>query len=71
MLVMKRKEDVALVLAKCKEIIEAVRTREVEIDQACMRREEVVRKEVEERVQWVLDRETALRAEERQLEEGG
>ncbi|PPQ85665.1 hypothetical protein CVT25_002481 [Psilocybe cyanescens] len=70
MLVMKRKEKVALALAKCEEeIMEALRAREVEIDQACMRREAAVRKEVEERIQWVLDRETAMRAEEWWLED--
>ncbi|PPQ88761.1 hypothetical protein CVT25_008617 [Psilocybe cyanescens] len=48
---------------------EAVHVWGVKIDQACMCQEEAMRKEVEKRVQWVLDREAALRAEERRLKD--
>jgi len=42
--------------------------RSVEVDAACVQREELI-KEVEERIQWVLARESELKAEEICLEE--
>ncbi|PPQ86131.1 hypothetical protein CVT25_002765 [Psilocybe cyanescens] len=69
-LVVMKREELALTIAQREEaVMEAVRMWEVEIDQACMRREEAVWKEVEERVQWVLDRDAALREEEWRLED--
>ena len=42
--------------------MEAVRNREAEVDAACVQREELIRKEVDERIQWVLAREHELKA---------
>ncbi|KAH9474301.1 G2-specific protein kinase nim-1 [Psilocybe cubensis] len=68
-LVMKREEEVAAAIAKREEeIMEAVRARETEIDRACVAREEAVRREVDERVRWVVERERVLREEERRIE---
>ena len=53
---------------KREEIIEAVRSREAEVDAACLRREELI-KEVDVRIQWVLAKENELKAEEMRLEE--
>ena len=69
MLVMKREEEVAFAIAKREEeIMEAVRNREAEVDAACLQREELIKKEVDARVQWVLAKENELRAEEMRLE---
>jgi len=69
-LVMKREEEVAIAIAKREEeIMEAVRNREAEVDAACVQREELIKKEVDERIQWVLAKETELKAEEIRLEE--
>ncbi|KIM36198.1 hypothetical protein M413DRAFT_14052 [Hebeloma cylindrosporum] len=69
-LVMKREEEVAVAIAKREEeIMEAVRNREAEVDAACVQREELIKKEVDERIQWVLARENELKAEETRLEE--
>ena len=48
--------------------MEAVRTREAEVDAVCVQREELI-KEVDERIQWVLAREGELKVEEIRLEE--
>jgi NIMA (never in mitosis gene a)-related kinase 2 len=66
---MKREEEVAVTIAKREEeIMEAVRNRETEVDAACVQREELI-KEVDEWIrQWVLVRESELKAETR-LEE--
>ena len=42
--------------------MEAVRTREAEVDAVCVQREELI-KEVDERIQWVLAREGELKVE--------
>ena len=69
-LVMKREEEVAVAIAKREEeIMEAVHNREAEVDAACVQREELIKKEVDERIQWVLAKETELKAEEIRLEE--
>ena len=69
-LVMKREEEVAVAIAKREEeIMEAVRNREAEVDAACVQREELIKKEVDERIQWVLARENELKAQEIRLEE--
>ena len=68
-LAMKR-EEVAVAIAKREEqIMGAVRTREAEVDAACVQHEELIKKEVDERIQWVLARENELKAEEIRLEE--
>jgi hypothetical protein len=64
-----KREEVAVAIAKREEIIGAVRTREAEVDAACVQREELIKKEVDERIQWVLARESELKAEEIRLEE--
>ena len=67
---MKREEEVAVAIAKREEeIMEAVRNREAEVDAACLQREELIKKEVDERIQWVLAKESELKAEEVRLEE--
>jgi len=69
-LVMKWEEEVAVAIAKHEEeIMEAVRNREAEVDAVCVQREELIKKEVDERIKWVLARENKLKAEEMQLEE--
>ena len=71
-LVMKREEEVAIAIAKREEeIMEAVRNRDAEVDAdaACVQREELIKKEVDVRIQWVLTRENELKAEEIGLEE--
>ncbi|KAF8954141.1 kinase-like domain-containing protein [Flammula alnicola] len=69
-LVMKREEEVAVAIAKREEeIMEAVRNREAEVDEACAKREALIKKEVDERIEWVLNRETELRIEEARLQE--
>jgi hypothetical protein len=69
-LVMKREEEVAVAIAKCEEeIMEAVRNREAEVDAACLQREELIKNEVDARIQWVLAKENELKAEEMRLEE--
>ncbi|KDR69178.1 hypothetical protein GALMADRAFT_104121 [Galerina marginata CBS 339.88] len=69
-LVMKREEEVAVAIAKREEeVMEAVRAREAEVDAACVKREETIRHEVDERIQWILSRENELRQEETRLEE--
>jgi len=68
-LVMKREEEVAVAIAKRQEeIMEAVHNREVEVDAACLQCEELIKKEVDECVQWVLAKETELKPEEIRLE---
>jgi NIMA (never in mitosis gene a)-related kinase len=75
---MKREDEVAAAIAKREEeIMEAVRNREAEVDAACVQREELIKKEVDDRIQWILVRENDLKAEEtrllevrRELEEG-
>ena len=70
MLVMKREEEVAVAIAKREEeIMEAVRNREAEVNAACLQREELIKKEVDARIQWVLAKENELKAEEVRLEE--
>jgi len=69
-LVMKREEEVAVAIAEREEeIMEAVRNREAEVDAACLRREELIRTEVDARIQWVLAKESELKVEEMRLEE--
>jgi len=69
-LVMKREEEVATAIAKGEEeIMEAVRNREAAVDAACLRREELMRTEVDARIQWVLGKEKELKTEEMRLEE--
>jgi len=69
-LVMKREEEVAAAIAKREEeIMEAVRNREAEVDAACLQREELIKKEVDARIQWVLAKENELKTEEMRLEE--
>jgi hypothetical protein len=68
--VMKMEEEVAVAITKREEeIMGAVRTREAEVDAACVQREELIKKEVDERIQWALARESELKAEEIRLEE--
>ena len=56
-LVMKWEEEVAVAIAKGEEeIMEAVRNREAEVDAVCVQRDELIKKEVDERIQWVLPR---------------
>ena len=63
-------EEVAVAIAKHEEeIMEAVRNREAEVDAACLRREELIKTEVDERIQWALAKENELKAEEMRLEE--
>jgi len=69
---MKREEEVAIAIAKREqEIMEAVCNREAEVDAdaACVQCEELIKEEVDERIQWVLTRENELKVEEIQLEE--
>ena len=69
-LVMQREEEVAVAIAKREEeIMEAVRNREAEVDAACLQREELIKNEVDERIQWVLARENELKSEETRLDE--
>ena len=69
-LVMKREEEVAAAIAKREEeIMEAVRNREAEVYAACVQQGELIMKEVDEQIQWVLARENGLKAEEMRLEE--
>ena len=68
-LVMKREEVAVAIVKREEEIMEAVRNREAEVDAACVHREELIKKEVDERIQWVLAKETELKAEEIRLEE--
>ena len=69
-LVMKREEEVAVAIAKREEeIMEAVRNREAEVDAACLQREELIKKEVDARIQWVLAKENELKTEEMRLDE--
>ena len=70
MLVMRREEEVAVAIAKREEqIMEAVRNRKAEVDAACLQRKELIRTEVDARIQWVLAKESELKAEEMRLEE--
>ena len=76
-LICKREEEVALAMAQREEeIMEAVRNREQQLSDAWMRREAEIRKEVEEslksideRIQWVVNRENDLGMEETRLNE--
>ncbi|KDR84684.1 hypothetical protein GALMADRAFT_111919 [Galerina marginata CBS 339.88] len=69
-LVMKREEEVATAISKREEeIMEAVRAREAEVDAASAIREEIIKQELNERLQWVLSKENELRLEETRLEE--
>jgi hypothetical protein len=65
-LVMKR-EEVAVAIAK-REIIDAVRNREIEVDAACLRHE-LIKKKADARIQWALVKENGLKAEEMKLED--
>ena len=70
MLVMRREEEVAVAIVKREEqIMEAVCNREAEVDAACLQREKLIRTEVNARIQWVLAKESKLKAEEMRLEE--
>ncbi|KAF8964912.1 kinase-like domain-containing protein [Flammula alnicola] len=51
-------------LQHLEEIMNAVRNREVEVDEACAKREALIKKEVDERIEWVLNSESELRMEE-------
>ena len=51
------------------DIEEAVRNREGEVDAARLQREQLIKKEVDERIQWVLARESESKVEEIILEE--
>ena len=54
-LVMKREEEAAVAIPKHEEeIMEAVRNRDAEVDAVCVQREELIKEEVDERIQWVL-----------------
>lgn len=66
---MKWEKEVAVAIAKREEeIMEAVRNRKAEVDTACLRREELIKMEVDERIQWVLAKEDELKVEEMRLE---
>ncbi|EAU85079.2 other/NEK protein kinase [Coprinopsis cinerea okayama7 len=75
-LVQKREEEVAAAMAKREEeIMEAVRRREAEVCEAWAKREAEVRQEVEvsikaveERIQWISEKEAELIEEEERLE---
>ena len=69
-LVMRREEEVAVAIVKREEqIMEAVCNCEAEVDAACLQREKLIRTEVNARIQWVLAKESKLKAEEMRLEE--
>ena len=67
---MRREEEVAVAIVKREEqIMEAVCNCEAEVDAACLQREKLIRTEVNARIQWVLAKESKLKAEEMRLEE--
>lgn len=76
-LISKREEEVALAMAKREEeIMQAVRHREEQVSDAWARREAEIRKEleeslnsIEERIQWVVNRENDLAVEETRVNE--
>jgi len=55
-LVMQREKEVTVAIAEHEEEVEAVYNREAEVDAACLQREELIKNEVDERIQWVLAR---------------
>lgn len=68
-LVMKREEEVAVAMARREEeIIASVNKREADFCEAWAAREQQIRDEVDEKVQWVLRREVELREEEERLQ---
>lgn len=68
--VAKREEEVAAVITRREgEIIEAIRKREEELCEAWRAREEEIRKEVEEKVEWVSNWGQELKEEETKLEQ--
>lgn len=69
-LVLQREEEVAAAMAKREEeIIVSVNKREAELNEAWVIREEQIRREVDERVKWIQDREADLAAEQSRLEQ--
>ena len=67
---LKREEEIAVAIAKREEeFMKAVQNREAEIHAACVEREELIKKEVDARIQWVLARENQLKSEETKLQE--
>ncbi|KAF8970777.1 kinase-like domain-containing protein, partial [Flammula alnicola] len=64
-----RHEEVAVAIAKREEeIMNAVHNREAEVNEACAKREALI-KEIDEQIEWVLNRESELRMEEARLQE--
>lgn len=49
--------------------MECVRNRQGEVDAARLQREQLIKKKVDNRIQWVLARESELKVEEIMLEE--
>ncbi|KAF5364973.1 hypothetical protein D9758_008178 [Tetrapyrgos nigripes] len=69
-LVHQREEEVAAAMAKREEeIIGSVNKREAELNEAWVTREQQIRAEVEEQVQWIHSREEELDQEEQRLED--
>ncbi|KAF8953847.1 kinase-like domain-containing protein [Flammula alnicola] len=64
-----RRRVAVAIMKREEEIMEAVRNREAEVDEACAKRGPLIKKEVDGLIEWVLNTEHDLRMEEARLQE--